>query len=64
MWKTIDDISDILKVRMKDEARKNAQSRFLYRYGIYLEDDFSVDELRRFTKYTPAWERQPRIWQC
>ena len=50
-WKTIEDMSDILKDRMKDEAQENAFERFLYRYGILPGRSFAVDELRRFKKY-------------
>jgi len=50
-WKTIEDMSDILKDRMKDEAQENAFKRFFYRYGILPGRSFAVDELRRFKKY-------------
>ena len=50
-WKTIEDMSDILKDRMKDEAKENAFKLFLYRYGVVPARSFDVDVLRRFTKY-------------
>ena len=50
-WKTVDDMSHILKDRMVDEAKKSALARYFLRFGFRIEKDFYVDELRRFVKY-------------
>ena len=49
-------MSDLLKDRMKDEAKADAYFRFLNRYGLYGKKHFYVDEFRRFTKYAA------RLW--
>ena len=50
-WKSVHDISELLKDRMVDEATKSAFARFFVRFGFTEGTNFYVDGLRRFVRY-------------
>ena len=56
-WKSVDDISELLKDRMVDEAMKSAFARYFVRFGFREGKDFYVDELRRFMRYDGSSEQ-------
>jgi len=61
-WKSVDDMSDLLKDRMVDEAKKSAYARYYLRFGFQDGNDFYVDELRRFVKYHGRSECLLKYW--
>ena len=56
-WKSVHDISELLKDRMIDEARKSAFARYFLRFGFSEGTNFYVDELRRFVRYDGSSEQ-------
>ena len=56
-WKTVDDISELLKDRMVDEAMNSAFARFFVRFGFREGTNFYVDELGRFIRYDGSSEQ-------
>ena len=44
-------MSDLLKCRMVDEAKKNAFTKYFRSFDLMVGKWFIVDELRRFVKY-------------
>ena len=61
-WKSVDDMSDLLKDRMVDEAKKSAFARYYLSFGFQDGNDFYVDELRRFVKYHGKSEGLLKYW--
>ena len=55
-WKSVHDISELLKDRMITEAKKTAIARNFLRFGFKEGTNFYVDELRRFVRYDGSSE--------